>query len=140
MGFAFYDKPPVAIERRQKRRDRKAHELDVKAEVRQRDGVGCRWPRCEFATTNQTIDAAHIEAAGMGGDPKSIRMRRNNLIRICRSHHRGPVSLHSGDLKIVPQTDQGTDGPCDFLRRDDRGRFVVIASEKTIGISVAVGR
>lgn len=136
MGFSFYDKPPVAVERRQKRRDRKAIERQVKAEVKRRDGNKCRWPRCEFTTVRQPIDCAHLKAAGMGGDPKSIRMTRDNLMLLCRQHHQGPISLHSGDLCVEPQTSRGTDGPCDFKQLDGRGCWIFVASERSIGVSV----
>lgn len=129
---------PVAVERRQKRRDRKAVELDVKAAVKKRDGYECRWPACEYRTVPQLIDAAHLDAAGMGGDPQSLRMTRENLISICRLHHRkAPVSLHSGDLKIEPlDSDLGAEGLCAFYRLNrETGRFEHIATEKRIGVS-----
>ena len=105
----------VQIERRDKRRDRTASEREIKAAVKRRDSHRCRWPRCEYHTIPQVIDCAHLQAAGMGGDPRMLRMTEDNLIAICRLHHRkAPISLHSGDLKIVPLTDAGANGRCEF--------------------------
>jgi hypothetical protein len=61
-----------------------------------------------------------MQAAGHGGDPTLLRGQRWQKMRICRQHHRGPVSLHSGDLRVVPLTDKGTDGPCEFQQRNSK--------------------
>lgn len=142
MSPYFVSGVPVAVERRQKRRDRKAIELDVKARVKKRDGHQCRWPACEYRTVPQLIDAAHLDPAGMGGDPQSLRMTTDNLISICRLHHRkAPVSMHSGDLKIEPVTESGADGLCAFYRLNrETGFFEHIATEKRIGVSETRGQ
>jgi hypothetical protein len=122
-----------------RRADRKAIELEEekeKAKVRKRDR-GCRWPRCECkALKNIALHVAHLDDKGMGGD-HGLRSRADRMIHLCFLRHEGQPSLHSGDLAIVPQTDAGTDGPCDFYARHaDHGRLELVASERTIGISV----
>ncbi len=124
---------PLAVERHQRKLDLKADERQVKANVKRRDGNTCRWPRCEFAAITQPLDCAHVEPSGMGGRPSL--MREDNLLLLCRAHHRGPMSVHSGDLRVTPQrAELGTNGPCDFEILTPRG-WEVLASEKTIGIS-----
>jgi hypothetical protein len=120
-----------------------AHEKKEKAAVRLRDGRGCRWPHCRHWKDGVIVDAAHLEHAGMGGDPKAKRMRRDNLIRLCRIHHRGPVSLDSGSLRIEPLTVYGTEGPVKFMRsvegyNEQENRYtctwVEVAREIRVGV------
>jgi hypothetical protein len=40
------------------------------------------------------------------------------------------------DHAIQPQTDAGTDGPCDFYARNEFGVMELVASEQRIGVSV----
>lgn len=97
--------------REAKRQRVRAEELRAKAECRRRDGDRCRWPGC---TETTRIESAHLIAKSLGG-----LNDRQNLVRLCEAHHRGPVSLHSGDLRIEPLTERGADGPLLFLRRDE---------------------
>lgn len=106
-----------------RRNKRKAAKMTIQKELRARDGIGCRWPGCEFWRKGYRVEAAHLDASGMGGDPSLIRTQRQKLIRICYPHHQGVCSLHSGDLRIVPVFEaRGTDGPCSFERRDPKAK------------------
>ena len=136
MAFQSFPKPrPAIFERHEKRTMLRSHEATEKAKVRHRDGPKCRWPRCEFAAMKPRLEVAHLDAKGMGGDKQRLRTRADRMIHLCHLHHQGPVSLHSGDLKIQPQTANGTDGPCDFYALDGMGRWALNASETRIGIS-----
>lgn len=116
----FKDGETLADYRIKRRNGRRSALQAIKTELRVRDGIGCRWPGCEFWKQGYRVDAAHvIQHAGHGGDPSLIRSQRHQLARICVRHHQGPFSLHSGDLKVVPLTDRGTDGPCEFHVRND---------------------
>ena len=117
----FKDGETVAEYRYRRRQQRKAALVDVKRELLKRDGPGCRWPGCEFPKRGYRVDAAHvIQAAGLGGDPTLLRSTLNQLARICCQHHTGPVSLHSGDLRIVTLSEHGTNGPLQFEMRDHK--------------------
>lgn len=116
----FKDGETLADYRIKRRNARKAAKMDVQKQLRIRDGLGCSWPGCELWKRGYRVEAANIDHAGMGGDPSLSRMVTSNLIRICYPHHQGVCSLHSGDLKIVPLTSKGTDGPCEFFRRDPK--------------------
>lgn len=126
---------PLRIERHERKVRRAGIERQAKQDVKARDHHQCRWPTCQFRRISQPLDAAHVMAAGMGGDPTSARMRTENLVTICRTHHQGPESLHSGDLKIEALTPAGADGPLQFLRRGEDGVFYVVAEETAIGIT-----
>lgn len=138
MTFCPQPKPstPYALERHDRKTKRKQADNDVKQAAKFRDGNRCRWPHCEYRHIPQVIDAAHVlQAAGMGGDPLLIRTTRDALMAICRLHHRtGVQSLHSTDLRVEPMTGEGTDGPCQFLRRDVSGQWYVVAEEVAVGI------
>ena len=106
--------------RRRRTRWRQSQERTVKTHIRTRDGIGCRWPGCEFWKQGYRVDAAHVEAKGIGGDKRLYRTTTANLIRLCIRHHLGPFSLHSGDLRIVALTERGADGPVQFEVRDPK--------------------
>jgi len=126
-------KGSLAMERRVRMAKVSSHELAEKRKVRLRDRV-CRWPFCSCKKWKLRLEVAHVVSKSLGGSNDA-----DNLILLCVSRHQGRPSLHSGDLKIEPQTSAGTNGPVDFFSRDESGRWQVIASEKSIGISVAVG-
>ncbi len=124
---------PAIFERRLRKAKRATVEDDVKAEVKRLDGHKSRWPHAEFP--KYRLEAAHLAAAGMGGDPKSARMTPENLITLDWLSHRGPNSLHSGDKRIVPLTNAGTRGPCEFQQRHPKtGKWVVVARERAVGL------
>lgn len=103
-----------------RRQARKAREMSVKKAIRVRDGIGCRWPGCEFWTQGYRVEGAHLDAKGLGGDPTLARTTSANLIRLCIRHHQGPYSLHSGDLRVVVLTTDGANGPCEFQVRNPK--------------------
>lgn len=108
----------------------KSAEKDEKAKVKARD-VSCRWPRCKPKTR---LECAHVVDKGMGGD-KGVRSLASNLILLCYQHHQGKVSLHSGDLEIIPDTDKGTDGPVSFWQKDEDGKLFMVAREVSVGVT-----
>jgi hypothetical protein len=112
-------------ERDEKRRQIKAHEVREKAACRARDGDRCRWPGCGEKTR---IESAHLADKGMGGD-HGRRTRRDLLVRLCEGHHRGPCSLHSGDLRIECLTEANADGALLFMRRDEQRGWLVMGCE-----------
>lgn len=99
----------------------KALELREKAACRRRDGDRCRWPSCGSTVR---IESAHLRSKSVGGPSD-----RANLLRLCEAHHRGARSLHSGDLRIEPLTERGTDGPLLFLETRESGWCVVGCEE-----------
>lgn len=127
---------PLALERHQRKVERKAADDAVKSEAKRRDGNRCRWPRCEFRNVAQVIDAAHVtQAAGMGGDPLLVRTERGDLMAICRLHHRmAPDNLHNCRLRIEPLTSLKTDGPCAFYATGADGVAYMVAQELTPGV------
>ncbi len=110
-----------------------AHELAEKRKVRLRDRV-CRWPGCDCKKWKLRLECAHVVSKSLGGSDDA-----SNMILLCVGKHQGRPSLHSGDLKIEPQTSAGTNGCVDFFTRDEAGRWQCIASETVRGHSVAVG-
>lgn len=139
MAHVTFTKPAkgdYVTERRKKRKALDAFEKAEKAKVRARDKK-CRWPRCDCHTLRLPLEVAHLTSKSIGGASTADQM-----ILLCVSKHQGRPSLHSGDLRIVPLNDaQGTNGPCDFLARDETegDRFVVVASERIIGVPTTRG-
>lgn len=120
MNEKFKDGETVQDYRYKRKAERRTALQTIKTELRIRDGIGCRWPDCVYWKQGYRVEAAHLDAMGMGGDKTLIRSQRHQLIRICYKHHQGPWSLHSGDLRVLPQTEKGTDGPCQFEARDPK--------------------
>jgi hypothetical protein len=76
------------------------------------------------------LDGAHLQAAGMGGDPQLRRTTRANIISLCRTRHR---QLHAGAARIEALTVAGADGPCVFsLWRD--AAYVEVGRERSLGV------
>jgi hypothetical protein len=136
MAHVTFPKPARGEHRREHRArqaEANANEKSAKAESKARDRYRCRWPRC---TTNLLIDpleSAHLQHKGIGGDSTSVRSQRQGLISLCQRHHRGPVSLDKKDLRIIPITPEGADGPCEYERWDGE-HWVLVARERAIGI------
>lgn len=129
-------KPPKGTflrERKQRQMDADAAEERNKAIVRKRDKT-CRWPHCDCGRFKLRLEVAHMVDKSLGGSSEP-----DNLILLCFEKHQGRPSLHSGDLDIQPQTPAGANGPCDFRKKDDDGRWIVVASERYIGVSVTRG-
>ena len=106
----------------------------IKAAVKVADGGTCRWAGCETPpdTFWGQLEVAHLQAAGMGGDPQLRRMVPENLITLCRWHHQGPHGLHSGQATIDPVTEQGTRGPVFCLRLVD-SQWVMVGFSRPPG-------
>jgi hypothetical protein len=77
---------------------------EIREQVRELDGYACRWPDCSVPldTPWGALEVAHQEAAGMGGDPNLERYIIENLIALCKSHHRGDRGLHSPFARMAP--------------------------------------
>lgn len=99
--------------KREEKRHAYEDELDAaKKSAKQRDLFLCRWP--EKHKCRGLLEGAHIVDASLGGEPV-----RGNLISFCAwIHRRGPRTIHSKHLKVEPETDRGSDGPCAFYRRE----------------------
>lgn len=134
-------KPPRGeqlLERRGRVAARGTYEDKKMAQARKRDG-GCRYPRCGCKKKNLTPQACHLRHRGMGGNPKRDRTTTKELLTLCGPKH-GDWELDK--FSVVPQdTALGFDGCCDWYATDpETGRLEMFASEKRIGVSVAVGR
>lgn len=118
---------PLKVERTQKKAAIRTNEKSEKAKVRCRD-KRCRWPNCVCRSMRLRPEVAHVKAKGIGGD-HGARSTADNMLLLCWLMHRGSSSLHSGDKKIVPLTDVGTNGPCEFW---ERGQLV--GRERSAGV------
>lgn len=121
--YGTHNGQPETLEdyRIRRRNERRNGVRTVKTELRVRDGVGCRWPGCEFWKQGYAVHGAHLDDMGMGGDKQLLRSQRHTMIRFCVKHHGpGPWSIHSKDLRVVCLTEKGTDGPCQFEERDPK--------------------
>jgi hypothetical protein len=119
-------------EREERKAARRAQERKAKQEAKAMDFGRCRWPQCDCAgaAVTRPLESAHRRAKGMGGNPDGSRNDPRNLITLCHDRHQGPKSLHSGDLKVVPLTDEGTRGACEFWSTDERGQPYLVARER----------
>lgn len=123
-------------ERRQRSKDKSAAEQKIMRQAKRRDG-GCRYPHCDCHKLKMPIAACHETHRGMGGNPKLDRTTVEQLISLCGRRH---DEWDRGLIAIVPQDRAiGFNGPADWYRVDQRGRLEQFASEKRIGVSVAVG-
>lgn len=115
-------KGPTAKRRAKKRRQLVKVSRPIRDHVLALDGERCRWPECEttgLSTYWGALEAAHYEAAGMGGDPLLVRYTPENLLTLCRWHHRGPHGLHSGDAKMEALDPvRGMRGPVEFFKAE----------------------
>lgn len=121
--------------------DRAAYERKEMDAAKKRDGNKCRVPRCEWMPKKPRIEAAHMEGShrGMGGNKDGSRTERKKVIALCLIHH-GQYD-RTGELVIEPQTKWLFDGPCAYYKKNkETGRMEHWATERTIGVSVAVGR
>ena len=118
------------MERKDRRKAIDAFEDAEKRKVRLRDVI-CRWPDCEDCRRYKTrLEVAHLEAKGMGGDKSSLRSVASKMILCCFLVHQGPRSLHSGDRRITPLTEHGTNGPCSFEMATEAGWITVFVEEE----------
>jgi hypothetical protein len=129
-----FPKPPrgsATLEREAKRKDIEGNEDEVIRAAKVRDGFKCRWP--EAHKCRGFLEGAHILDKGMGGD-HGLRTTRDNIISLCAwIHRRGPQSIHGKQLKVVPETPNGADGPVSFWKQDEAGEYYMVARERLIG-------
>lgn len=110
--------------RKERRKAIKGFEDAEKRKVRLRDRE-CRWPGCSYCRSyNTRLEVAHLADKGMGGD-HGVRSTADQMMLLCFLRHQGPISLHSGDCRITPLTNRGTDGPCRFEMQTEAGWRVV---------------
>jgi hypothetical protein len=115
-------------ERVEKRKAVESYEDGQKRRVRLRD-KRCRWPSCDCHQRRDRIEVAHIHDKGIGGD-HGLRSSADQLICLCVARHQGRPSLHSGDLEVRPMREtEGTNGPCEFWRRDAQQQWYLVARE-----------
>lgn len=117
--------------RHAKRKAREMDERTAKASAKADDGGRCRWPSCDCRQRRLSVEMAHVASKGMGGTPDGRRNDPRNLITLdIETHRTGIKSLHSGDRKVVPLTEDGTRGPCEFWQTDDNGAWFLVATER----------
>ena len=100
------------------------YEARQKTAARKRDGR-CRWPHCDCKQRRDRLEVAHVVNKSAGGSSHV-----SNLIVLCQARHRGRPSLHSGDLRIEPLTDEGTNAGCAFWATDSDGKKYMVARER----------
>lgn len=88
-------------------------EIKAKEAAKARDEWTCR--RCRRSTLDlvETMEAAHIDDKGMGGDHGLRSSQASDYVTLCADCHRGPRSVHSGHVRIVVGPQRG-DGPVTF--------------------------
>lgn len=75
----------------------------AKLAAKVREGYRCRVPGCTWNLQKWRLESAHLNDAGMGGNPDGSRgSERRHYAAICFQHHQGARSIHSGDLRMVP--------------------------------------
>ena len=115
-------------ERKERRKEIVAAEDANKAEVRRRDGR-CRWPFCAYCRRYKdlALQVAHVvEAKGIGGDPMLVRSKVEDMMLLDPLTH-AEQERHERD--VVPLTDRGTSGPCEFWVEDEQGKKYLVARE-----------
>jgi len=119
-------KGTAAKARRARRATIERAERIAKDTAKGRDCWTCR--RCHRSTLEllETVEAAHINGKGMGGDHGLRSALPSDYVTLCRSCHQGPRSVHSGHVVIECGPARG-DGPVTFREADPRrvGRYVV---------------
>jgi hypothetical protein len=121
-------KGSALIERKERRKDIEAREDAEKNAVRHDDGR-CRWPHCENCRRYKPrLEVAHLNAKGFGGD-HGLRSDRTQMILLDYLTHQGGDGLEQHGRRIVPLTERGTRGPCEFWRNDPRDGWYLVARE-----------
>jgi hypothetical protein len=121
------------IRRRETKKARVLAEDKEKDKVRARDRQ-CRWPHCENCRAYKPrLEVAHLTAKGMGGDPNGDVTTADQMILLdFLTHQSGPLSLEQHGRRIVPLTDKGTYGPCEFWQTDlETGGEFLVARERS---------
>jgi hypothetical protein len=113
MTGLLFDKFPngttVQEDRKATRGERTKHEDGIKRQVQIRDHCKCRVPACR-----DRGEWAHLNHRGMGGNRDGSRSTTGTTLILCRTHHKGPDSLDSARMEVIPLTPQGCDGPLAF--------------------------
>lgn len=139
-GFPKPLKGSALAARKQRGLEQDAHEERELNAAKKRDDFKCRFPSCVNKRLDLPIDGCHRRDMhrGMGGNPDGSRTQRKWAIALCRLDH---SRYDRGFIDIEPlDADLYFDGPCAFYDKDNEtGRMVHIATETTIGVSVAVG-
>lgn len=80
-------------------------------EVREREDYTCRFPhQCGLA-----CEVSHQRHRGMGGDPTGECSDPRIMVAVCHVIHRtGRIALDKKNLRWVPLTDAGADGPIEW--------------------------
>lgn len=101
----------TARARAAKSRKLKAVERDRMQEAREREGYTCRFPhQCGL-----TIAVSHQRHRGIGGDPSGECSDPKIMIGVCHVIHRtGRIALDKKNLRWVPLTDDGANGPIEW--------------------------
>jgi hypothetical protein len=116
------------IDRKERRKAIEAAEEREKDAVRA-DDRRCRWPQCENCRRYKPrLEVAHLEAKGYGGD-HGTRSDRTQMVLLDYLTHQGADGLEQHGRRIVPLTERGTRGPCEFWRRGEDGVFYLVARE-----------
>lgn len=100
------------LEREKREAEDTALEIAAKKAAKERAGWKCRWP--ERHKCRGGLEAAHIRDASLGGE-----MHPRNLFVCCAwIHRRGPDSIHSKDLRVLPVSKTaGANGPVRCYRK-----------------------
>ena len=123
-NLAKVPKGSALIERKERRREIEAHEAREKDAVRS-DDKRCRWPHCENCRAYKPrLEVAHLDAKGYGGD-HGLRSDRTQMILLDYLTHQGRDGLEQHGRRIVPLTERGTRGPCEFWRKGKEGWYLV---------------
>src|SRR4051812_21313587 len=117
IGGTAQPKPPrgtAKFERQQRRKDLVSDLDKLKAECKALDHYKCRLPHCPFCAQVKGMQpqSAHVtQAMGIGGDPTLIRSHLDMLMTLDPLAH---GAQERGEVAIVPLTEKGTRGPCEF--------------------------
>jgi hypothetical protein len=89
-----------------------------KEKVRVRDRT-CRFPFCICKQWNLFLEVSHREHKGMGGDPSGERSLPELMILVCNWRHKeSPISIDKKQIRAVPLTAAGTNGPVAWEVKD----------------------
>lgn len=126
-------KGSALIARKARRMELDEYEDARKAVVRLRDRV-CRWPKCERCRRFKKLrlEVAHVvQAKGMSGDRTGERSQADRMMLLDWITH-AEQERHEKD--VVPLTDAGTAGPCEFWAEDENHQKYLVARELAPGI------
>lgn len=141
LGFPKPLRGTFRRERRERSHQRSLAEDKVMREAKKLDGQQCRRPMCPHCRNRAaTVQACHRRDLhrAMGGNPKLDRTTLEDLISLCQDSH---DEYDEFQIDIDPQdATRRFRGPCDWYEKNrETGKMVHVASEKRVGVSVAVG-